>query len=249
VLLHRTTRVVRLTDAGAHFLADCKRLLGELEEAESRAAGLHAEPKGRLAITAPVMFGRLFVAPLILDFLDRFPGVEVCAQMADRVVDLIDEGFDVAVRIAHLPDSSLVAARVGSVRQVVCAAPAYLAAHGTPQRLADLAHFEAIAFGTVSARAPWSFGGERAEPPTRLIVNAPDVALAAAIAGRGLLRTLSYQVAAELRAGRLVRVLADFEPPPIPIQVVYQEGRRASARVRAFVDFAVERLRADESLH
>jgi DNA-binding transcriptional LysR family regulator len=249
-LLHRTTRIVRLTEAGSRFLADCKRILGELEEAEASAAGSHAEPRGLLAVTAPVMFGRMFVVPLVLDFLVRHPRVTARTLFLDRVADLIDEGLDVAVRIAHLPDSSLRAVRVGSVRRVVCASPDYLAARGTPRTPVDLAQLDAIAFSLGASPEEWSFAsGETVSPPARQIVNSNDVAIAAAVAGRGVTRVLSYQIAPELRAGKLQIVLSEFEPPPVPISVVYAEGRRAAAKVRAFVDFAVERLRADKSLN
>ena len=251
-LLHRTTRVVRTTEAGVRFLGDCRRILTELDEAEARAAGLHAEPRGRLAVTAPVMFGRLFVTAVILDFLAERRGIEIRASLSDRVVDLIEEGLDVAVRIAHLPDSTLAAVRVGSVRQVLCASPAFLATHGTPRHPSDLARFETVAFGTAERLPPWSFaaaeGELRVDLASRLVANTPDVAVVSALAGFAIARVLSYQVGAELRDGRLVRLLPDFEPPPIPIHVVHPEGRRASARVRAFVDFAVERLRSEPSL-
>ena len=251
-LLHRTTRVVRLTDAGAALLVDARRILLELEDAEARAAGSHAEPKGRIAVTAPVMFGRLFVTAVILDFLARQPAVAVCAQLADRVVDLIEEGFDVGVRIAHLPDSTLTAVRVGSVSQVLCASPAFLAAHGTPRHPSELPDLATIGIGTLERAPSWTFGSGdapiRIAPRSRLVVNAPDVAVVSALAGHGIARVLSYQVGAELRGGRLVRLLPEHEPVPIPIHVVHPEGRRASARVRAFVDFAVERLRAEPSL-
>ena len=252
-LLHRTTRSVRLTEAGARYLADCKRILGEVEEAEASAAGSHAEPRGQFAVTAPVMFGRLHVAPILLDFLARHPRVTARTLLVDRIVDLMEEGLDVAVRIAHLSDSSLSAARVGLVRRVVCASPDYLAARGTPQTPAELAHHDAIAFSQATEPQQWSFaagaGVVTVEPPAQLTVNTADVAIAAAVAGRGLTRVLSYQIAAELRAGQIEIVLAEFEPPPLPIHIVHLEGRRAAARVRAFVDFAVERLRADRSLN
>jgi DNA-binding transcriptional LysR family regulator len=248
-LLRRTTRIVRLTEAGGRFLADCKRILAEIEEAESSAAGSHTEPRGQLAVTAPVMFGRMYVAPVALDFLARHPHLTARLLFLDRVVDLIDEGLDIAVRIAHLPDSSLRAVQVGSVRRVICAAPAYLAARGTPRTPADLAAHAAIGFSAGAVAEPWTFAsGDTASPPMQLVANSNDVAIAAAIAGRGLARVLSYQIAPELRAGRLEAVLADFEPPPVPISVVYAEARRAPAKVRAFVDFAVERLRAEAAL-
>ena len=249
-LLHRTTRIVRLTEAGSRFLADCKRILGEIEEAEASAAGAHAEPRGQLGVTAPVIFGRMYVAPIVLDFLARHPRVTARMLFLDRVVDLIDEGLDVAVRIAHLPDSSLRAVRVGSVRWVVCASPEYLAARGTPRTPADLSQRDAIAFSLSASPEEWSFAsGETLSPPTRVVVNSNDVAIAAAVAGRGIARVVSYQIAPELRAGKLQIVLSEFEPPPVPISVVYAEGRRAAAKVRAFVDFAVERLRSEKWLN
>lgn len=251
-LLHRTTRAMRLSEAGAHFLADCRRILHEIEEAEAAATGLHAEPRGSLAITAPAMFGRRHVAPVVIEFLARHPAVNLRTLLVDRVVDLIEEGLDVAVRIAHLPDSDMSATRVGEVRRVVCAAPAYLAAHGAPTRPAEISRHRVITFAPGIAPAGWTFeAGSKAEivnPPAHLVVNTAEVAIAAAVAGQGLTRVLSYQAAPELRAGQLRLVLEPFEPPPIPIHVVHREGRRASGRVRAFVDFAVDRLRADRSM-
>ncbi|WP_437997055.1 LysR family transcriptional regulator [Sorangium sp. So ce185] len=248
-LLHRTTRIVRLTEAGARFLADCKRILAEIEEAEASAAGSHAALRGPLGVTAPVLFGRMFVAPIVFDFLARHPRVSARTLLLDRVVDMLDEGIDVAVRIAHLRDSSLTAIRVGSVRRVVCASPGYLAARGAPATPADLARLDTISFSQTGSPEEWSFGsGARVEkvlPPSQLLVNTADVAIAAAAAGRGLARVLSYQIGPELRDGRLAIVLPAFEPPPVPIHVVHPEGRLAAARVRAFVDFLVERLRAE----
>jgi DNA-binding transcriptional LysR family regulator len=252
-LLHRTTRSVRLSEAGTRYLADCKRILGEIEEAEASAAGSHTEPRGQIAVTAPIMFGRMHVAPILLDFLARYPQVTARTLLVDRVVDLMDEGLDVAVRIADLPDSSLSAVRVGSVRRVVCASPDYLAARGTPQTPADLSQLDTIIFAHAAASAEWTFtsatGPVTVRPPTQLIVNTADVAIAAAIAGRGLTRVLSYQIAPALQAGQLVVALEEFEPPPLPIHIMHREGRRAAARVRAFVDFAVERLRRDKALN
>jgi DNA-binding transcriptional LysR family regulator len=250
-LLHRTTRIARLTEAGVRYLADCKRILAELEEAESSAAGAHAEPQGQLSVTATVLFGRMHVAPILLDFLARHPRVIGRTLMLDRVVDIIDEGIDVAVRIAHLADSSLSAVRVGEVRRVVCASPAYLARRGAPEAPAEIARHDVIAFAPPSALAEdWTFGAGAVTvtPRARLIVNTVDIALAAAIAGHGLARVFSYQAMPEAAAGRLEVVLAAHEPPPVPVHLVHAEGRRASAKVRAFVDFAAARLRADPAL-
>lgn len=266
-LLLRTTRLVRLTEAGEQYLADCKRILLDLQEAEAQAGGAYAEPQGRLAVTAPVQFGRLHVAPLLTDFLARHPGLTARAVFLDRVVHMIDEGFDVALRIAHLPDSSLTAVRVGSVRRVVVASPAYLAARGEPRHPRDLAEHEAIGTAPDGGNSrPWCFPDApsvpgdsaaaharslREVPPPRiaLTVNTGDVAIASARAGHGLARALSYQVADDVQAGRLRVVLADYEPPRIPVHLVYPEGRRAAAKVRAFVDFAAQRLRANPVLN
>lgn len=247
-LLHRTTRMVRLTEAGKGFLGECKRILGEIDEAEAAVAGIQSELKGELAVTASAAFGRAHVAPLVLEFLESHPRVSVRTLYVDRIVDLTEEGFDVAVRIAHLPDSSLTAIPVGSVRRVVCASPRYLSAHGTPRRPEDLVRFDTIAFSPGMAPEPWFFGAAPGKSrsvtlPPRLLVNTAEVAIAAAAAGWGLTRVLSYMVAPEVRAGRLKIVLAGFEPPSIPVSLVYREGRKAAAKVRAFVDFAVARLR------
>lgn len=248
-LLVRTTRSVRFTEAGERFVADCRRLLGELDEAESLAGGSFREPQGVLGVTASAMFGRRHVAPLVLAFMERHARVQVRTLFVDRIVHLVDEGYDVAVRIAHLPDSGLTAVRVGSVRRVMVAAPDYLAARGEPRTVADLAGHVGIGFSPMGATAtPWTLHprGEREAVAidTPLVANTGEMAIAAAVAGRGLTRTLSYQVAEEVADGRLRVVMADHEPPPIPVHLVYPAGRKAAAKVRVFVDLAVEQLRA-----
>ncbi len=252
LLFHRTTRQVRLTAAGLRFLEDCRRILADLGEAEDSATGAHREPRGRLSITASMRFGYMYVAPLLLEFLERYPEVSVQTLFVDRVVNLLEEGLDVAVRIGPLPDSSLTAIRVGTVRRVVCGSPAYLARHDIPQTPEALADHDIVVFSGLSPRPAWNFhttDGELNVPLTsRLTVNTADVAIAAAVAGRGLTRVLSYMIAPELKSGQLQIVLAGYEPAPLPIHIVYQEGRKAAARVRAFVDFIVERLRADDSI-
>ncbi len=246
-LLHRTTRKVRLTEAGSRFLADCRRILGELEAAEAAAAGAHGDLRGQIGLTAPVLFGRMYVAPILFDFLAQHPRVSARTLFVDRIADLIDEGLDVAVRIASLPDSTLHAVQVGTVRRVVCASPAFLAAHGEPRAPADLQRYGTIAF-SIGGEAPeaWTFGGgEAVRPRSQLLVNSNDVAIAGAVAGHGLARVLSYQIAPQLRAGELRLVLEGYEPPPVPVSLVTLAGGRAAPRVRRFMEFAVARLRAE----
>ncbi len=251
-LFHRTTRLVRLTDTGRRYVQDCRRILGEVEEAEASAAGAHGAAAGPLGVTAPAMFGRLYVAPILLDYARLNPEVTPRLYLADRLVDLIDEGYDVAVRIAHLHDSGLTAVRVGQMRRVICAAPSFLKKHGIPTRPQDLASLDAIAFATIGPARDWSFqAGTRTltvRPMVRMTANTAEVAVAAAVAGHGLTSVLHYQVAAEVKAGKLKLLLAEYELPPVPVQVVHREGRRANARVRGFVDLAVERLRAEKDL-
>jgi DNA-binding transcriptional LysR family regulator len=248
-LFQRSTRHVRLTQAGQRFLMDARRILADLEEAEASATGDHGAPRGELSITASQMFGRIHVAPLVQDFLDLYPQVSARLLLLDRVANLIDEGFDLAVRIAHLQDSSLRAIRVGHVRRVVVASPGYLERHGTPQHPEDLARHRAVMFSAGMAIDDWVFRDTlRVAPPARFYVNSSEVAINAAIAGQGVTRVLSYMVAPALAAGTVKIVLQDYELPPVPVQLVHAEGRRASAQLRAFIDFAVERLRTEPVL-
>jgi DNA-binding transcriptional LysR family regulator len=251
-LLQRTTRIVRLTEAGSRYLVDCKRVLSELEDADQAVSGAQVEVRGTLAVTASVLFGRAFVAPLLHAFLKRHSKVNIRGLFIDRVVDLIEEGLDVAVRIAHLSDASFTAIRVGAVRNVVCASPAYLKRHGVPRTPDDLKELSTFCFSAERAPPVWAFQvGKRTlsvRPSARLVVNSPEVAMQGAIAGEGLTRVLSYQAASAVKAGQLRVILSDFEPEPIPIHVIHREGKRAAARVRAFVDFAVAELRANPLL-
>jgi DNA-binding transcriptional LysR family regulator len=252
LLLSRTTRAVNLTEAGARYLEDCKRILAEVADAEQSAAGLHSEPRGQISVTGSTMFGRMFVAPMVLEFLQRHAEMSARLLLLDRVVDLAEEGIDVAVRIAHLPDSGSSAIRVGSVRRVLCAAPSYLAKHGRPKNPGDLAKHQAVAFSADASAAGWSFAGPSriatVTPRAPLVVNSAEVAVQAAVAGRGFARLLSYQVVPELQRGELVVLLREFEPAPIPVSIVHLEGPRAAGRVRAFVEFAVATLRSHPAL-
>jgi DNA-binding transcriptional LysR family regulator len=252
-LLTRTTRIVRVTEAGAGYADDCRRLLAGIDEAERSAAGSHASPRGQLTVTSSVLFGRMYVTPIVTSYLARYPEVGISCYFLDRVVNLVEEGVDVAIRIAELADSSLQAVRVGRVRRVVCAAPSYLARCGVPQRPDDLAEHAIIAASGVSPSSEWRFRkGERTafvRLRPRMTTTTNDSAIAAALAGFGVTRLMSYQITPYLREGTLKIVLADFEPPPLPVHVVHREGRNATQKVRSFLDMAIETLRADRSLN
>jgi DNA-binding transcriptional LysR family regulator len=251
-LLTRSTRIVRITEAGARYLEDCRRIIADADEADESVAGSNATPRGNLSVTAPVLFGHLYVMPGIVEYLRRYPDVAVRALFLDRVVNLVEEGLEVAVRIGELPDSSLKALHVGHVRRVLCAAPGYLAARGTPLHPDQLTQHTIISASGVTPLIEWSFQNAgrpfqvRVQP--RLVVTTNDGAIAAAAAGLGITRLLSYQLAPQLAAGALEIVLADFELPPLPVHVVHREGRQSSAKVRTFVDLLVARLRADPAL-
>ena len=241
-LLARTTRSVRLTEAGTAYLETCRHVLGTLEAAERVASRERAVPRGILTVTAPLAFGRLHVRPVVDAFLDRHPAMRARLWLVDRVVNLVDEGVDVAVRIGHLPDSSLVATRVGAIRRVVCASPRYLAAAKKIKKPADLAHHTVVAFSGLTAETSWSFAGRRVKVTPRLVVNGAEAAVASACEGHGVTCVLAYQAEAELRDGTLVPLLEAHEPPPVPVFVV-THASGASAKTRAFVDAAVPALK------
>ena len=252
-LLTRTTRVVRVTEPGARYAADCRRILGDLAEANESVGGLHGEPNGTLTITAPALFGARFVTPIVTEYLERYPGVNASCWFLDRVVNMMDEGMDIAVRIGELPDSSMQAVRVGRVRRVICGAPDYLEQHGIPQAPDDLAAHSIVSANAVTPSSDWRLVQEGAprvvKLQPRLSTTTNDSAVAAAVSGFGLARLLSYQVADELRAGQLKIVLSEFETPPLPVHLVHREGRHASRKARAFLDLAIERLRANPALN
>jgi len=252
-LLSRTTRSVRVTDAGALYVQDCRRILAEVEDADDAASGAHGVARGHLIITAPVLFGQMYVAPLVAEYLRACPEVALSCWFADRVVNLVDEGVDVAIRIGHLPSSSSLHARlVGRVRQLVCASPRYLAESSALQHPRDLAEHCVISASAVTPTADWRFedatdgAAVRVEP--RVTTTTNDSAIALAVAGFGVTRVMSYQAAPHIADGSLRAVLREFEPAPIPVHVVYREGRRASQKVRAFVDLAVARLAAHPAI-
>ncbi|MFT6671817.1 MAG: DNA-binding transcriptional LysR family regulator [Afipia broomeae] len=242
-LLQRTTRSVTLTDVGARYLERARRILGDLEEAESSVQAERSKPSGRLIVSAPLMFGRLHVGPVTSAYLKQYPDVSAELRLSDRTVSLVDEGIDLAVRIGHLADSSVIARAVGDMRRVVVASPRYLKARGTPQKLSDLADHEVIQFSGSSALVEWRFvedGREIRVPNTsRFATNSTDAAVLHAEQGGGLISVLAYQVAESLKAGRLKIVLAKYELPPMPIHLVYPTSRLLSAKVRAFIDLVV----------
>ncbi|MYM66707.1 LysR family transcriptional regulator [Pseudoduganella sp. FT55W] len=246
-LLLRTTRNVRLTEAGRRYLDDSRHILASIAEANEAAAGINSTPKGNLSVTASVLFGKAFVMPCIVNFLKEYPEVEVSAYFLDRVVNLVEEGMDVAVRIGHLPDSSLKALRVGQVRRVLCASPEYLARHGVPQHPADLLRHTIIAASGISPRVEWKFGV--LDDPTmvrmrpRLTVTSNDAAIDAVVGGLGVSRLLSYQVAEQVRDGRLHIILADYEEAPLPVHVLHRESKFGSSKVRKFIDMLADYLR------
>lgn len=252
-LLHRTTRALRLTPLGETYLATCRQVLDELQRAERGAAADQDTPRGLLTLTAPVLFGRLRVRPALDQFLDANPAVQARLILLDRVVNLTDEGIDVAVRFAHLPDSSLVATHLGEVRRVLCASPAYLERHGVPQTPPELSGHACI-MSNEAAAEPWSFAHEAsgrrralqmAVIHPRLIVNAAAAAIDSVLEGHGITRVMSYQVASDVVAGRLVLLLTGYEPPPIPVHFVMPADRSRTAKLRAFIDFAAPLLRSD----
>lgn len=251
-LLTRTTRTVKLTESGARYFEDCRRILSDIAEAEAAAAGAYSTPTGLLSVTASVLFGNNYVLPILTEFLDANPLVSGRAVFVDRVVNIVDEGIDVAIRIGHLPDSSYSAVRVGTVRRVVCGAPAYFERHGVPQKPADLADHRIIASTGSWSSLDWRFGKDEKIGVTvtpRLACSTYEAIVSAAVQGWGLARPLSYQISAALETGALQTVLSAYELEPMPVHVVHPEGRRASAKVRAFVDLAVDRLRADRHIN
>lgn len=246
-LFDRTTRSVSLTETGRGYYADCQRILNDLADADRRAAGVHSAPQGRVFVTASSLFGRKIVTPALLGLMEIYPDISLSTLFVDRVVHLQDEGVDVAVRIAHLPDSSLMAVRVGSVRRIMVASPEYLERRGRPETPEDLDEHDLIHFASSVEASGWPLqsGGKTnlIKVVSRIRTNTADVAIAAACAGRGITRVLSYQAADEVAAGLLVPVMTKFNPPDVPVHVVHKEVHHVSARVRAVVDHLVGELR------
>ncbi|PXX19421.1 LysR family transcriptional regulator [Paraburkholderia tropica] len=254
-LLTRTTRQLALTEAGASYVAACRRILEDVGEAERAATGEYASPRGELALSAPVVFGRLHVLPVVTEFLAQYPEIDVRLALADRVVNLMEERVDAAVRIGAMPDSALVAVGVGAIRRVVCASPAYLARHGVPQHPRDLSAHQCVTFEGVEGRT-WIFRSGKdlsrdaaktalMQPvASRLAVNTAEAAIDAALMNVGVTRVLSYQVAQAVREGRLDLLLEAYEPAPWPVSLVHGGQTPLPLKLRAFLDFATPRLRA-----
>jgi DNA-binding transcriptional LysR family regulator len=249
-LLTRSTRKLALTGSGAAYVAAARHILDEVSEAERAASGEHAAPRGDLVITAPVVFGRLHVLPVIAEFLTQWPEINVRLVLADRNLDLIDDHVDIAVRIGALADSALVATRIGAVRSVVCGSPAYFAAHGAPKSPDDLSTLTAVTFDRFSPSQHWIFRDPkskrelRAAVRSRLTVNTAEAAIDGAAAGLGVSRVLSYQVAQAVLDGRIQIVLAEYETAPAPLSLIHGSQGLTPLKVRMLLDFAAPRLRA-----
>jgi DNA-binding transcriptional LysR family regulator len=241
-LLQRTTRSVGLTDAGARFLERARRIVADLEEAERVAENEHSAPRGRLSLSAPLMFGRMHIGPLIGRYMSAHPQLSVELSLSDRFVDLVEEGFDLALRIGHLSDSALVARRMGATRRVVVGSPAYLGTRRAPKTPADLERHRLISCTSLTPAGRWRFwsDGERFDVDTApaYATNSAEAAIWHAENNGGLTIAAGYQIIELVRAGRLAVVLADYEPAPLPIHFVYPSARLLSAKVRSLIDLA-----------
>lgn len=247
-LLNRSSRKLDLTDAGRSYVAACKRILDDVQEAERIAAGEFRTPKGDLVITAPVVFGRLHVLPVVVAFLQAYPDIDVRMVLADRIVDLQDDHVDLAVRIGELPDSRMMAIKVGDTRRVICASPSYLSRHGVPRTLEQLASSTCITFESTGEPARWILREGQTDHVvdirSRLVVNTAEAAIDACLAGLGITRVLSYQVDDARRAGHLETVLDSFESRAMPVSMVYAGQGMLPQKLRAFLDFAAPRLKS-----
>jgi DNA-binding transcriptional LysR family regulator len=247
-LLTRTTRKVTLTDTGQVYFQRCRRLLDELGESERLASGEYQAPRGGLTVSAPLALGRLHLAPIVAEFLAAYPDIDIELLLSDKVANLVADGVDVAIRVGQLPDSSLKALRVGGIRHVVCASPAYLARHGTPLRPSDLGAHQCVTFTGLEGAKEWTFRGgrkvERLAVRSRLAVNTAEAAADASCAGTGITRLLCYQVSSAVLDGRLQLLLRKFEPAPLPVSLVSPDARLMPHKLRAFMDFVAPRLKA-----
>jgi DNA-binding transcriptional LysR family regulator len=242
-LLNRTTRAVSVTEPGQRFLAGARRVLADLAEIEQAAIGQGSAPRGELRVTAPIVFGRRHVLPLVTDFLEKFPEVSVRLTLLDRPADLVEEGLDAAIRIGALSDTSAIATRVGSLKRIVVASSAYLKRRGAPKTPRELAAHDIIAFVGMDGVERWRFKGGEAAIKPRLIVNTAEAAIDVASAGFGVTRVLSYQAVDALAGKSLVRLHREYEGDDIPVHVLYPDGRHPPPKLRAFLDALVPGLR------
>jgi DNA-binding transcriptional LysR family regulator len=246
-LLNRSRRRLALTDAGRSYVAACRRILEDVREVERAASGEFSAPQGELFVTAPIVFGRLHVLPVATEFLKVYPDIDLRLVLADRLMNLLEERVDLAVRIGVLPDSSLKANRVGSIRQVVCASPDYFAKRGMPKSPLELSNHDCVTFEGLTSPDTWMFAMSKSKKSvaihSRLVVSTAEAAIDAAIAGIGITRVLSYQIAHAVEAGALQIALQTFEPTPWPVNLVYGGGRLLPIKLRAFLDFAASRLK------
>ncbi|MDB6015147.1 MAG: LysR family transcriptional regulator [Gammaproteobacteria bacterium] len=247
-LLVRSGRKLVMTDAGVAYVEACRQILREVQEAESRASGEYSVPRGELTVTAPVVFGRLHILPVVCEFLAAFAEIKVRMTLTDRNLSLVEDQIDMAVRIGELADNSQIATRVGSVRRVVCGSPAYFATHGVPQTPEELVRHVCITFTGIHSGVSWLFasnGGARRviSPMCRLYVNSGEAAVAAAIAGVGITNVISYQAAPAVREGKLQIILAEYEPVAIPVHMLHSKKGRLPLKMRRFIEFATPRIR------
>ena len=247
-LFQRSSRQMMLTDAGRSYIEACKRIIEQVDDAERAVSGEYRIPKGDLAVTAPWGLGHMHLVPIVVEFLDAYPEIALRLVLTDRVVNTVEENIDVSIRIGALPDSSMIASRIGSVRMVLCASPAYLAARGLPKEPADLRDHDCISVDSSAAQRAWKFakGNREIAAPirSRLTVNDSEAAIDAAIAGAGIARVMSYKMEAARRAGTLVVMLEDFELEPLPLHIVYAERKPVPLKLRAFLNWVTPRLKA-----
>lgn len=252
-LLKRPARKLALTDSGRSYMAACKRIVEQVDEAERDASGEYRMPMGQLAVTAPSPLGHMHLMPIALEFMTAFPEIHLRLILSDRVVNLIEENIDIAIRIGELRDSSMIATRVGSIRNVVCASPAYFGARGRPQKPQDLGGHDCITIDSGTTARGWKFtdGAEEIVVPvkSKVDVSSSEAAIMAAVAGVGVTRVMSYKMQEALRAGQLEIVLGDFEPTPWPVNILYTARRLAPMKLRAFIDFTAPRLKARLGQH
>jgi len=248
-LLTRTTRALEFTDDGRSYVVLCRRILDEVQEAERTVTGEYTTPKGQLTITAPIVFGRLHVVPLLADFLKSYPGVDVMLMLTDRGVDLLDEKVDLAIRIGELPSSSLIASRVGEIRQLTCGSPEYFKNRKRPKNPQELKSHDCVNISALGSSKSWVFYSGKSKfnvsIRTRLEVTTAEAGIEAAALGVGITRALSYQVASYQKKKQLEIILEDFEPAPWPVHLVHSAGRIVPLKLRAFLDFAAPRLKSE----